>query len=97
MEQAAGVRQRLDDRADIRQPVMEAEVPGHRTTRMPRGMQNPNRAKTGMCDERVCDYAKNRTRYLRVAGVCGTGLLCIMIVSTCVAGLWTSPSKVTRV
>ena len=45
MEQAAEVRQRLDDRVGIRQPVREAEVPGHWTTRMPRGMQNPNRAK----------------------------------------------------
>ena len=58
------MRQRLDDRVGIRQPVREAEVPGHRTTRIPRGMQNPNRAKTEMCDERVCDYAKNRIRYM---------------------------------
>ena len=53
------MRQRLDDRVGIRQPVREAEIPGHRSTRMPRGMQNPNRAKIEMCDERVCDYAKN--------------------------------------
>ena len=78
--------QRLDDRVGIRQPVKEAEVSGHRTTRMPRGMQNPNRSKTDMCDERVCDYAKNRIRRMRVAGVCGTGLLCIRKDSTCVAG-----------
>ena len=49
------MRQRLDDRAGIRQPVREAEVLEHRTARVPRGMQNPNRAKVGMCDERVCD------------------------------------------
>ena len=65
--------QRLDDRVGIRQPVKEAEASGHRATRMPRGVQNPNRAKTDMCDERVCDYVKNRTRYMRAAGVCGTG------------------------
>ena len=59
LEQVAGMRQRLDDRAGIRQPVVEAEVPGCWTTRMPRGMQNPDRAKVDMCDERVCDYAKN--------------------------------------
>ena len=47
LEQAAGMRQRLDDRAGIRQPIMEAAVPGHRTTHMQGGMQNPNRAKTG--------------------------------------------------
>ena len=47
--------QRLDDRMGIRQPVKEAEASGHRATRMPRGVQNPNRAKTDMCDERVCD------------------------------------------
>ena len=87
MEQAVEVRQRLDDRVGIRKPVREAEVPEHRTTRMPRGMQNPNRTKIGMCDEQVCDYAKNRIRYMRVAGVCGTGLLCIRKDSTCVAGL----------
>ena len=58
------MRQRLDDWVGIRQLVKEAEVSGHRTTRMPRGMQNPNRAKTDMCDERVCDYAKNRIRYM---------------------------------
>ena len=91
------MRQRLDDWEGIRQPVMEAEVPGHRATRVPRGAQNPNRAKTAMCDERVCDYAKNRIRYMRLAGVCGIGLLCIKKDSTCVAGLRTSPSKVTRV
>ena len=91
------MRQRLDDRVGIRQPVREAEVLGHRTTRVPRGTQNPNRAKTVMCDERVCDYAKNQIRYMRVAGVCGTGLLCMRKDSTCVAGLWTSPSKVMRV
>ena len=62
--------QRLDDRVGIRQPVKDAEVSGHRTTRMPRGMQSPNRAKTDMCDERVCDYAKSRIRYMRVAIVC---------------------------
>ena len=39
------MRQRLDDRVGIRQPVREAEVPGHWITRMPRGMQNPNRAE----------------------------------------------------
>ena len=49
------MRQRLDYRVGIRQPVKEAEVSGHQTTRMPRGMQDPNRAKTVMCDERVCD------------------------------------------
>ena len=37
--------QRLDDRGGIRQPVKEAEASGHRATRMPRGVQNPNRAK----------------------------------------------------
>ena len=47
--------QRLDDRVGIRQPVKEAEASGHRATRMPGGVQNPNRAKTDMCDERVCD------------------------------------------
>ena len=80
------MRRRLDDRAGIRQLVMEAEAPGHRTTRVPRGTQNPNRAKTVMCDEQVCDYAKSRIRYMRVAGVCGTGLLCIRKDSTCVSG-----------
>ena len=83
------MQQRLDDRVGIRQPVKEAKVSGHRTTRIPRGVQNPNHAKTDKCDERVCDYAKNRTRYMRVAGVCayGTGLLCIRKNSTCVAGV----------
>jgi hypothetical protein len=80
------VRQRLDDRVGIRQPVKEAEVSGYRTTRTPRGVQNPNRAKTDKCDERVCDYAKSRTRYMQAAGVCGTGLLCIRKNGTCVAG-----------
>ena len=80
------MRRRLDDRAGIRQPVMEAEIPGYLTTRMPRGMQNPNRAKTGMCNERMCDYAKNRIGYMRVASVCGAGLLCIKMVSAYVAG-----------
>ena len=47
------MRQQLDDRVGIRQPNREAEVPGHRTTRIPRGMQNPNRAKIEMFDERV--------------------------------------------
>ena len=78
--------QRLDDRVGIRQPVKEAEVSGHRTTCMPRGMQNRNRAKTDMCDERVFDYAKNQISRTRVAGVCGTSLLCIRKDSTCVAG-----------
>ena len=64
------MRQRLEDRAGIRQPVMEAEALVYRTTRTPRGVQNPNRAKTDKSDERVCDYAKSRTRYMRVAGVC---------------------------
>ena len=71
------MRQRLDDRVGIRQPVRETEVPGHRTTRIPRGMQNPNRAKTEMCDKRVYNYAKNRIRYMREASVCSTSLLCI--------------------
>ena len=52
---------------------------GHRATRIPRGVQNPNRAKTDRCDERVCDYAKNRVRHMRAAGVCGTGRLCIRL------------------
>ena len=64
------MRQRLDDRAGIRQPVVEAEVPGCWTTRMPRGMQNPNRAKTDMCDEQVCDYTKNSKDCMCVASVC---------------------------
>ena len=38
---------------------MEAEALEYWTTRMPRGMQNPNRAKIDVCDERVCDYAMN--------------------------------------
>ena len=67
---------RLDNRVGIWQPVKEAEASGHRATRIPRGVQNPNHAKTDMCDERVCDYAKNRTRHMRAAGVCGTGRLC---------------------
>ena len=45
LEQVAGMRQRLDDRAGIRQPVVEAEVLGCWIARMPRGWQNPNRAK----------------------------------------------------
>ena len=64
------MRQRLDDRAGIRQLVVEAEVPGYWTTRMPRSMQNPNREKIDMCDERVFDYAKNGKDCMRAADVC---------------------------
>ena len=80
------VRQRLDDRVGIRQPVKEAEVSGHRTTRTPRGVQNPNCAKTDKCDERVCDYAKSRTRYMQAAHVGGTYPLCKRKNGTCLAG-----------
>ena len=66
---------------------MEAEVRGCWTTRMPGGMQNPNRAKIDMCDERVCDYAKNWEDCMRVAGVCGTSLLRIGEDDTWVAGM----------
>ena len=45
------MRQRVDNRVGIRQPVKEAEVLGLQTTRIPRGVQNPNRAKTDKCDE----------------------------------------------
>ena len=69
LEQVAGMRQRLEDWVGIRQPVVEAEVPGFWTTRTSRGMQNPNRAKIDMCDERVCDYAKNVKDCMRAAGV----------------------------
>ena len=64
------MRQWLEGRVGIRQPVREAEVLGYRTTRTPRGVQNPNHAKTDKCDELVCDYAKSRTKYMRVAGMC---------------------------
>ena len=87
LEQVAGMRQRLDNRAGIRQPDVEAEVPDCWTTRMPRGMQNPNRAKIDMCDERVCGYAKNGKDCMRAAGVCGTGPLGIGKDDTCVAGV----------
>ena len=83
------MRQRLDDRAGIRQLVVEAEVPGYWTTRMPRSMQNPNREKIDMCDERLCDGAKNGMECMRVAGVCAycTSPLCIGKDDMCVAGV----------
>ena len=81
------MRQRLEDWAGIRQPVVEAEVPGCWTTRMPKGMQNPNRAKIDMCDERVCDYAKNgRSACAWLVCAYGTSPLCIGKDDTCVAG-----------
>ena len=70
LEQAAGMRQRLEDRAGIRQPDVEAEVPGCWTTRMLLAMQNPNRAKTDMCDQWVYDYTKNKKGCTCVASVC---------------------------
>ena len=85
-EQAVGILQRLEDMVGIRQPEVEAEAPGCWTTRMPRGLQNPNRAMVDSRDERVCDGAKNGKSCMCVACVCyGTSLLCKRKDSTCVA------------
>ena len=68
MEQAVG--QRPEDRAGIRQPDVEAEAAEYCTNRMPRGIQNPNRAKVDIFNKRVCDYTKNGKGCTCVAGEC---------------------------